>query len=175
MGASMAGAALPGLSAAVARLLTGNRAVLVGVPVGAADEVSEDGKSVPMAVVAATQEFGDPERNIPERPVLRQGVRNGRAKFSRINARSLRLIMRGQMSMDGALNLLGVAAVGSVQGEFVHPDPAFAPLQDSTVAARKRRWPSMPASTRPLVASGSYRQSISYVLDKEVSAKARVV
>ena len=172
---SMSGGELPGLTALVSRLLTGNRSVLVGVPVGAADEVSEDGKSVPMAVVAATQEFGDPERNIPERPVLRQGVRNGREKYARVNARSLRLICRGQMDMDGALNLLGVVAVGSVQHEFVAPNPAFEPLKEATKAARHRRWPSMPESSRPLVASGSYRQQISYVLDKAVSDKARIV
>lgn len=158
----------------VARLLTGNRSVLVGVPVGAADEEAEDGTTVPMAVVAATQEFGDPERNIPERPVLRQGVRNGYAQFRKLNARNLKLIADGRMTMDQALNMLGVVAVGAVQREFTSPNPAFEPIKEATIAARKRRWPSMPRSTRPLVASGNYRQSITYTLDAQVSDKAKV-
>lgn len=152
----------------MARMENANRSVLVGVPAGASEE---DG--TPLAMIAATHEFGDPERNIPERPVLRQGVRNGAAKFVRVNAASLRKVLRGEMSVEQAVDKLGVLAVGEVKREFTQPNPPLAPLKPATIDARKRKFGK--SSTRPLVASGQYRQSVTHQLEGTESANAKVV
>jgi hypothetical protein len=158
---------LPGLKSLIKRMNDANRRVLVGVPAGAKDE--DDG--TPVAMIAAVNEFGLPEHNIPERSFLRGGIRRGIPKFNRVNEDSLRKVVRGEMTVATAIEKLGVVATGEVKREFVAGN--FQPLKPATIAARKRKFGK--ASTRPLIASGNLRQSITYVLDGQQSSKARVI
>jgi hypothetical protein len=66
---------------------------------------------------------------------------------------------------------LGALAAGEVKREFTTAD--FAPLKQSTIDARKRKFGK--ASSRPLVATGNLRQSITWVEAGSESANARVV
>lgn len=167
------GGALPGIKKLATILAQANRNVLIGVPAEAQHKDEETGEAKTMAEIAAIHEFGSPENNIPERPVLRQGVRNGAEKFHRVNMANLRAVLDGKMTVTGALEKLGVVAVGEVKREFVQPEPAFAPLKQSTIDERERKFGKK--STRPLVASGQYRQSITYIVEAEAPAGARII
>jgi hypothetical protein len=161
------GGALPGLEALRHRMEDANKSVLVGVPVGA--EPEPDG--TPMAMIAAVHEFGSPEQNIPERSFLRGGIRRGTPKFGKLNERNLSAVVRGTMTVAQSLGQLGAMAAGEVKREFTTAD--FAPIAQATIYARKRRFGK--ASTRPLIATGNLRQSITWVEAGAESSNARVI
>ena len=164
----MKGGELPGLKALIARMAEAtDKNVLVGLPAGAKAE--EDGTSV--VLVGAVNEFGSPEHNIPERSWLRGGIRRGLPKIRQVNQDSLRKVVRGEMTIDQAVNKTGVIAVGEVKREFTVGQ--FKPLRPATIAARKRRFGKK--STRPLIASGNLRQEVTYILEGEQSSNARVI
>lgn len=165
---------LQGLVALSQRLRKLNKRILVGVPAGKAEE---DGTS--MALIAAVNEFGgtiaphstlkknaetgrlekratfEKEIVIPERSFLRAGLRHGFYAITRLNVNSLRAVAEGTMTADVALARTGAVAAGEVQkyipvGEFKENAP-------STIAKK--------GSDKPLIASGSLRQSITYVVE----------
>lgn len=156
------GGDMPGLKALMKRMEDPHHSVLVGVPAGAQEE---DGTSI--ADVAMYNEFGAPEANVPERPVLRQGARRAMKEGTSLNAAGLRAVIEGKKTLEQVVNLLGVAAVGAVKREFVSPSPAFAP---NAPATKERK-----GSSRPLVDTGQYRQSITYTTEDQASTGGRVV
>lgn len=139
-----------GLEALAKRMRSLKSTVLVGVPKGATEA---DG--TPMALVAAVNEFGSSDGRIPERSFLRAGIRRGRPVFRRLNESSLKAIVSGTMSEQVALGRLGLAAVAAIQNEIVNG--SFEPNAPSTVARK--------GSDKPLVDTGSLRQSITFVID----------
>lgn len=187
MRTSVKGGDLPGLKALMQRMAEANKSVLVGVPAGEFEE-SPGKEAIPMAMVAAVHEFGCPERNIPERSFLRGGIRRGTPKFHAVNVDSMKKVLRGDMTIDGSLEKLGVVAVGEVKREFTAA--TFEPLKPSTIARRMakispKRIAAHKAKLeagenpgllfRPLVDTGSLRQSITYQLEGTESANAKVV
>lgn len=156
------GGDMPGLRALMKRMQDPHHTVLVGVPAGAKEQ---DGTTI--ADVAITNEFGSPENNIPERPVLRQGARRAMKKGASLNAAGLRAVIEGKKTLEQVVNLLGVAAVGVIKREFVSPSPAFAPNAPATIARKK--------SSRPLVDTGQYRQSITHTTEDQAGEGGKVV
>lgn len=167
------GGDMPGLKALMKRMEDPHHSVLVGVPAGPQHKDDETGETLSMVEIAAIQEFGSPEQNIPERPVLRQGARRAMREGASLNAAGLRAVIEGKKTLEQVVSLLGVAAVGSVKREFVQPDPEFKPLSPKTIAERKRKRGK--ASTRPLVDTGQYRQSITYTTEDQAGTGGRVV
>lgn len=172
------GAELPGLRALARRMKEANRGVLVGVPSGAMHtkkrktgkggkpgKVVKDPQPRSLAQIAVDNEFGVPERNIPERPALRGGIKRGIPKFNKINADSLRKVVLGELTVEQALGRLGAAAQGEVQREFIVG--GFVPNKPETIRRK--------GSSRPLIDIGQYRQSIMWMLEGKQSRKARVV
>lgn len=163
---------LPGLKALIKRMNAASRNVLVGVPAGAKQtktrkkkEIVDLSQPLSMAEIAAVHEFGYPERGIPERAVLRGGLKRGTQKFNDLNRDSLRKVVLGELTVEQALQRLGVKAVGEVKREFTVGD--FEPLKQATIDRK--------GSSRPLIDIGQYRQSITYVLEGEQSTNSRVV
>jgi phage gpG-like protein len=160
---TVTGGDLPGLKALAQRMKEASRSVLVGVPAGEFEESPEG--AVPMAMVAAVHEFGCPEKNIPERSFLRGGIRRGAPKFQRLNAANLRAIVLGGKTVAEALGQLGAVAAGEVKREFTAG--TFAPNKPATIARK--------GSSRPLIDTGSLRQSITWQLEGSESSHARIV
>ena len=158
---------LPGLKALIERMNAANRAVLVGLIAGTKDEPN----GTPIAMIGAVHEFGYEEFNIPERSWLRGGIRRGTEKINAVNRDSLRKVMLGKMTIEQALHREGVVAVGEVKREFTVG--TFAPLKPATIAARKRKFGRK--STRPLIASGNLRSAVTYQLEGQQSANARII
>lgn len=168
---------LPGLKALIRRMKEANRNVLVGVPDGAMQTQKRGPKvrgragkpvsaqPVSLAQIAVTHEFGNPEKNIPERPALRGGIKRGIPKFNAVNQDSLRKVVRGELTVEQALGRLGAAAKGEVQREFIIG--GFVPNKPETIARK--------GSSRPLIDIGQYRQSITWVLEGKQSRKAKVI
>lgn len=128
------------------RRLIGERVVKIGFPQG---KTEADG--TPVALIAATHEFGSPERGIPERSFLRSGMRENQEKYVRLNKVNLVRILRGQLTSDQALGQLGEMAKGDVQQKIRSGD--FAPLKQATMDRK--------GSSKPLIDTGQMVQSVS--------------
>ena len=123
------------------------------------------GEAIPLALIAATHEFGSPEHNIPERPVLRQGATHAMQKLGGVVRSGLRAVLAGTKTIDQVSDLLGVLAVGEVKREFTSPSPAFVPNKPQTIARK--------GSSRPLIDTGQYRQSIAHQVERGVPLNSR--
>lgn len=93
--------------------------------------------------------FGGP---IPERPFLRNAMRDNRAKYRDGMKTSAKKLLLGQTSLHTVLSKLGVLAQGDVQDSITSlSSPPNSPV---TVALK--------GSSNPLIASGELRKSVSY-------------
>ncbi|MEM8257829.1 hypothetical protein ABM031_16920 [Morganella morganii] len=153
----------------------GDRDVLVGIP--AEDSDRED---VPFgnAGIGYLNETGSPAQNIPARPHLQSGIRSVDDKTVTELKAAADAILDGDISKaERALNRAGQIAVNGVRAYITNAD--FVPLADGTVASRARRGRSGAirelknraagnepnnANARPLIDTGKYRQSITYVV-----------
>ena len=115
------------------------------------DQTAEDGTS--LAEVAAYNEFGSSDT--PARPFMKQSFEDHedelKAACERVNA----TIASGG-SVEQALNALGVTVKGLVQTEIVDGD--FAENAPSTIKKK--------GSDRPLVDTGTMRQSVNYAIKR---------
>ncbi|MBI6548594.1 hypothetical protein [Xenorhabdus lircayensis] len=151
----------------------GNRDVLVGVP---SENSSRDDVPFGNAGIGYINEFGSPAQNIPARPHLRPGVRSVDEQTTEQLKIAAEAVLDGkQDKAEKALNKAGMLAVNGVQRYMTTND--FEPLADPTVAARARRGRkgaktemenrragSAPGNAKPLIDTGSYRRSITYVV-----------
>jgi hypothetical protein len=138
-----------GLEALAKRLRAGEHRVLVGVPRGAGAE--ENGVS--LAQVAAFTEFGT--STSPERPFLRGGIRKTLPTVRRVAARDLSAVARGTKTLNGALEMTGIVAVGGVKEYMTGPN--FAPNAPSTIKKK--------GSSQPTIDDANLRQSITHVVE----------
>lgn len=127
------------------------RVVNVGYP----DGPKEEGTSV--AMIAAVHNFGVPEKGIPERPFMTQGIAHGRERFNALNRRNIPLVLQGQMTTDQALGQLGAMAVGAIQQEIKNGE--FKALKQSTMDEK--------GSTRPLIDTGQMLQTTTFVIENK--------
>ena len=142
------------------RIKSGAAQVKVGVPKGpvamerVGDKIASTG--TPLALVAATHEFGAPEVGIPERSFLRAMIHDSanREYFKQINGQSLKACLHGQMDETQALTRLGVAAVGRVQQQIRNGE--YEPLKQATIDRK--------GSSKPLIDTAQLIQSISFEL-----------
>lgn len=132
------------------RLSESDQMVLVGVPKGAG--VYEDGLTI--ATIAAVNEFGSADGNIPARPFLRPAVEGGTHEYLSLVEKEMPDIAEGKHPMSRLLNRLGILAVGHVQKKIV--EGPFTPNAPSTIRAK--------GSSSPLIDTGALRQSINYVI-----------
>lgn len=132
--------------------------LLVGVPM---DENARDDGPINNAVIGYINEFGSAAANIPPRPHLVPGVEAVSEKCADILAEGLSDALGGKAgSTDKAYNKAGLLAQASVR-RTITAGTGFEELSESTLAARKRKGF---AGTKPLIFTGQYRNSISYVL-----------
>jgi hypothetical protein len=168
--------------------ISGSQEVRVGLP----DNVNHKGNgkagNTPLSVIGAAHEFGVPDGiykghhvNIPERSFLRSGIKTNTATLIQLNRVNLLKIVQGKLSIQQALNQLGIAAVGFVRAYIRKGIPP--PLKEKTILARNRTSKSaaknyraggdletLQGSVTPLVNIGQMIQALTY----EVKGKEHV-
>lgn len=157
----------------------GQQEVLVGVP--ESDAARED-SAISNAQIGYQNEFGSPALNIPPRPHLVPGVESAeRQTIPLLRRAAIAVIDGGVHAADAFLNQAGQIAVGKVQTYIQTAN--FVPLSVTTVQKRAERGrqgaqqeldhrlanglaPSAESNflARPLIDTGSYIQSITYVV-----------
>lgn len=135
--------------------------VFVGIP---AEEDARTDSPIGNAAIGYIQEKGSSKQGIPPRPFLEPGV-------SKVSKQCADVIGKGaetaltEMNPQAVLtakNKAGLIAQNSVKATITAGE-GFAPLAESTLADRKRRGVSR---TKPLIDTGSLRNSITYVIRK---------
>lgn len=134
--------------------------VLVGVPDSAPER--KDGP-LSNAQIGYILETGSPANNLPARPHLIPGV------ASIQDAAATRLGLAASAAIDGDtaaaerhMSSAGMLGQNAVRRRIT--TGPFAPLAESTLAARRRRGRT---GTKPLLDTGQYRNSITYVVRRK--------
>ena len=131
------------------------RDVLVGVPAG---EGRDDGPT--NAEIGYQNEFGSPANNIPARPHLLPGVAAVQDKAAAKLTRAADAAASGRVSdAERHLHAAGLLAQNSVRRTLT--TTAYRPLSERTLAERRARGRT---GTKPLIDTGQYRRSITYVI-----------
>lgn len=134
--------------------------VLVGVPNAKAGRKDEESGHINNALIGYINEYGAPEMNIPARPHLIPGIRDARDDITEYLEQAGKAALDGRTeSVDRALNAAGLVAQTAVKKRITAGIPPE--LKASTLAARRRR---KHKGTTPLIETGQYRNSITYVI-----------
>ena len=131
------------------------RDVLVGVPAG---EARDDGPT--NAEIGYQNEFGSPANNIPARPHLLPGVAAVQDKVASKLTQAADAAATGRPSdAERHLHAAGLLAQNSVRRTLT--TTAYRPLSERTLAERRARGRT---GTKPLIDTGQYRRSITYIV-----------
>jgi hypothetical protein len=131
----------------------------------------DDEKSTPVAAVAAQNEYGNPNNNIPARPFLRPAIARDEKKWADIGKRGLKAVLAGKSTNQAVLDLIGVTAVGDIQHSIAL---VFSPpLAPATIAARiaRRSYTGALNATqsktiaKPLIDTGHMQATVSYEIN----------
>lgn len=149
-----------------------NERVLVGIPAEAAarkPDPDEKGSPINNATLGYLNETGMPELNLPARPHLVPGVKRALPQITQIYRDAIpKVSLGGVAAARAAHTKVGVAAAASVKrmiDEGLSP-----PLAESTLAERKR---NKRKRTNPLLDTGQYRNSITFVIQPAGGTKRK--
>jgi len=92
----------------------------------------------PVAYVAAIQEHGSPENNIPPRLGMRSTARDNQGKWAALSEGLARQVVAGKTTANAMMDLLGQKAAGDIRKHIT--GPITPPLKPATVKARLRRY-----------------------------------
>lgn len=144
------------------------RDVLVGIPASESDRNSDEITNPELGYI---HENGVPELNIPARPFLVPGVREGQGMYVKYLKQAVNALIKANESLaEKALTAAGQAGAIAVQ-QKIHRGP-FTPLQPSTIARRRRRSAgstyrrvaTTAAQVSPLIDTAQLLRSITYVV-----------
>lgn len=143
--------------------------VLVGIPAEKAkrDPDPSDPEPISNAEIGYIMENGSPAANIPARPHMIPAIKENKQKIADL------LKLAGKAAMDGDaagvyrfLNAAGMFTANAIKKKITDGVPP--PLAASTLASRQREGFS---GETPLLRTGQYRNSITYVLRDAASVK----
>jgi hypothetical protein len=138
------------------KAIRGPKKVKVGFPAGASD-----GMNISKAVWnefgtrggASGGGWGGP---IPERPFMRNAMRNNQGSYKSAMRTSAVKILRGETSLSTVLSKLGILAQGDIQAEIT---ALMSPPNSPVTIALK-------GSSKPLIDSGEMRGAVIYKVDE---------
>ena len=142
--------------ASLGKSLTGPKHVKVGFPAGEADSLN-----ISKAVWnefgtrggASGGGWGGP---VPERPFMRNSLRENRGKYRDALRTSAAKILTGKTNMRVVLSKLGIVAQGDIQAEITSlQSPPNSPV---TIKLK--------GSSNPLIADGEMRGAVTYKVDQ---------
>lgn len=150
--------------------------VLVGVP--ESNDERKDDEQINNAAIGYIMETGSPVNNIPAREHLVPGIQDVQDEVAALLRNGAVAALNGQQSgVLRALNAAGMIGQRGVRAKIT--EGMFAPLAESTLRARARRGRKGAArelasraagnapdnsNAKPLIDTGQYRQSITYVV-----------
>ncbi|MGR7993838.1 hypothetical protein [Xanthobacter sp. ZOL 2024] len=145
------------------RGLTHNEA-LVGIPAENAGREPEPGEEKPPlnnAEIGYLMEFGG--KNIPARSHLRPAIEGAKSDLAKALGSGVRSVLSGKPdAADKALHTAGMIGQNAVRNKIT--EGPFLPLAPLTLAKRKAKGRT---GEKPLIDTGAYRNSQTYVVRKK--------
>jgi hypothetical protein len=137
--------------------------VMVGVPADKADR--KDGP-ITNAALAYIQNNGAPEANIVARPFMEPGIQSVAKEIRDALGKAGELALEaGPDAVDRQFHRVGAIGRDAIKAKIT--DGPFEPLKPATITARKsKRKNRNNQDIKPLIDTGSLRNSIDYVLKK---------
>lgn len=119
----------------------------------------------PVAYIAAIQDLGYPEGNIPSRAFFRNAIKANEKKWQAASSQLMLSVIEGKLSKEQALDQLGALIKGDIQESII--DGEFEPLKQSTLDARQSRKRTAGVANKPLIDTGHMMRSVDYVVEKK--------
>lgn len=120
-------------------------------------------KKTDVVTVAAVNEFGAPNRNIPERPFIRLTADQQRRKLDEIKVEEISKIYKGTSTVAVSLNRMGLFLAKEIRktiDEYERPENAPA-----TQLAKGKKVGKGVMINNPLVDTGQLKQSIRHQIE----------
>jgi hypothetical protein len=135
--------------------------VLVGVP---SDKATRTDGPLNNAQLAYIQNNGAPEANIPARPFMEPAIESKSREIRDALGKAAELALEaGPDAVDRQFHRVGAIGRDAIKAKIT--DGPFTPLKPSTIAARKSKRKSRSnTDIKPLIDTGSLRNSINYVI-----------
>jgi hypothetical protein len=108
-----------------------------GVKVGWIDGSKYPDGKISVAMIAAQNEFGNPNKNIPARPFMRPTIQAEESNWIKLSQDGAKKVLRNEITMDAVLNLIGSQAEADIKktiSKLYYPA-----LAETTVLNRIRR------------------------------------
>lgn len=128
-------------------------------------ETAKYADGTPVAYIAAIQEFGYPEGNIPSRPFFRNAIKANEKKWEAESSKLMLSVIEGKLSKEQALDQLGALMAGDIQESIL--DGEFEKLKQSTLDARQSRKRTKGVGTKPLIDTSHMMDQVKYVVEKK--------
>jgi len=106
---------------------------------------------------------------IPERSFIRAPFIANQRTYFRMLRKGSRKVLGGRMTREQVLGLIGEKAKADMQRAIARGIPP--PIKPGTIRARRKQFGK--ASSKPLIATGQLRQSITWTITKSRKAKAK--
>ena len=117
----------------------------------------------PVAYVAAIQEFGHPEGNIPARPFFRSAIAKIKQAFVDNSRAGVLAALEGRIAPQAMLERLGMMGSSAVQESIT--DGNYEPLKQSTLDAKQSKKRTAGISSKPLIDTAQMLQSVTYAVE----------
>lgn len=118
--------------------------------------------SVPVAGIAAQNEFGNPAKNIPPRPFMRPAMHKQGDNWTKTLAHGFKQVYQGRLTFPQVLNdMTGQLVIGDIKKEI--SEVTSPPLSPKTIKARMNARGAKKATaslTKPLIDTGVMFNSI---------------
>jgi len=135
--------------------------VLIGIPEA---EAGRDGNLTNVDLLYIHSN-GSPLVGIPARPVIEPALENSKEKLGELMSAVVQAAASGDLaSMQSSHEKAGLAGEAIVRDWFTNPANAWAPNSPETKKAKERKGSTDP---KPLIDTGEFRRSITYVVRKE--------
>lgn len=154
---------VPEVLAAIRMLTT--EAVFVGIPAPEAPRGA--GEPIDNAALGYIHNNGSAARNIPARPTLVPGIEKVQAQIADELSAGANAVLGGRPdAVRTSYNRAGLIAVASVK-RVITSSEGLAPLAEATLEARRNRKRAPRKGTKPLIDTGQYLNSHTYVIRKK--------
>ena len=124
----------------------------------------------PVAAVAAQNEYGNEEKNIPPRPFIRPTVASRTRVWKGYITRNSKKVVSGDLTVDQMMETLGLVVAGDIRKTItqIHAPP----LSETTLAARRKirnvtKEEASEELKKPLVFEAFLMNSVSYAVGDE--------
>lgn len=125
-----------------------------------------DGTSV--AMVAMTQEYGSPAKNIPPRPFVRPTISKYEKQWANYFEKGSKELLKNEITIEQIFEKVASKAASQIKKSIT--EVTEPPLAQATINARLRRKKNKTVTTgltKPLIDTKHMFRSLSYVVEKE--------